>query len=47
MSLFQKDQSSRLSNHKKAPTPPPLDTYFKQGFDTAREFRKKDYGINH
>lgn len=46
MSTFQNDQSRRLSEHKKYQGPPPMDTYFKEGFDTTREFRKKAYGIN-
>lgn len=41
MSTFQNDQSRRLSEHKKYPEPPGVETYFKAGFDTTREFRKK------
>jgi hypothetical protein len=41
MSSFQSDQSRRLSGHKKTPQPPAVENYFRQGFDTAREFRKK------
>lgn len=47
MSSFQSTQARRLSEHKKAPQPPPVETYFKEGFDTTREFRKKEYGLNH
>lgn len=47
MSSFQSGQSRRLSEYKKSPQPPPVETYFKAGFDTAREFRKKEYGLNH
>lgn len=46
MSSLQSDQSRRLSEHKKYQGPPPTETYFKAGFDTTREFRKKSYAIN-
>jgi hypothetical protein len=47
MSAFQEDQSRRLSEYKKTPQPPAMETYFQKGFDTTKEFRKKEYGRNH
>jgi hypothetical protein len=47
MSSLQDGQSRRLSEHKKSPIPPSVETYFQKGFDTTVEFRKKAYGINH
>lgn len=46
MSSLQQEQSRRLSEHKKYQGPPEINTYLQAGFDTTREFKKKEYGIN-
>lgn len=47
MSSMQSNQALRLSEAKKTPVPPAVKTYFDQQFDQTREFRKREYGINH